>query len=68
MRREHILAVFPESTVNPRMLQSLVGETGARVGAPLYADGLGGDQSDAATYEAMYHHNVSAIVSALAAP
>jgi zinc/manganese transport system substrate-binding protein len=68
MRREHIKAVFPESTVNPRLVRTLVEETGAKIGTPLYADGLGGEGSDAATYEAMYRHNVSAIVSALAAP
>jgi zinc/manganese transport system substrate-binding protein len=68
MRREHIRAVFPESATNPQSMQNLLEETGARIGSALYADGLGPQGSDGATYEAMYRHNVSAIVSALAEP
>jgi zinc/manganese transport system substrate-binding protein len=66
MISEHIRAIFPESTTNPRVVQGLMEETGARLGGALYADGLGPAGSDAATYEAMFRHNVTAIVSGLA--
>jgi zinc/manganese transport system substrate-binding protein len=66
MKSEHVRAFFPESTTNPRVVQGLVEETGATLGGPLYADGLGPPGSDATTYEGMFRHNVTAIVSGLA--
>lgn len=66
IRAEHIRAVFAESSVNPRLIQSVVSETGARLGGALYADGLGLSDSEAATYEGMYRHNIQVIVSQLA--
>jgi len=68
IRRERIRAVFAESSANPRLVANLVEETGVRLGATLYADGLGPAGSGAATYEAMYRHNVLAIVGALSGP
>jgi zinc/manganese transport system substrate-binding protein len=66
VRSEHIRAIFPESTTNPRVVRGLLEETGARLGGVLYADGLGPAGSGAATYGAMFRHNVTAIVSGLA--
>jgi len=68
VRRERIGAVFAESSANPRLVANLLGETGVRLGGPLYADGLGPAGSGAESYEAMYRHNVLAIVGALSAP
>jgi len=68
IRRENIRAVFAESSANPRLVANLVEETGARLGATLYADGLGPAGSGAETYAAMYRHNVLAIVGALSGP
>lgn len=65
LRREHIRAVFAESSVNSALMANLVAETGVQSGGTLYADGLGTADSDAATYEAMVRHNVRTIVSAL---
>ena len=65
IRREHIRAVFAESSVNSTLVANLVAETGVQIGGTLYADGLGTADSDAATYEAMYRHNVRTIVAAL---
>lgn len=65
IRREHIRAVFAESSVNSALVANLVAETGVRLGGSLYADGLGAADSDGATYEAMYRHNVRTIVGAL---
>ncbi|MFI5357918.1 MAG: metal ABC transporter solute-binding protein, Zn/Mn family [Opitutales bacterium] len=65
LRREHIRAVFAESSVNSNLVANLVAETGVRLGGTLCADGLGPADSDAATYEAMYRHNVRTIIDAL---
>lgn len=65
LRREHIRAIFAESSVNSTLVANLVVETHVRLGGTLYADGLGTADSDAATYEAMYRHNVRTIVEAL---
>lgn len=68
IRREGIRAVFAESSANPRLVANLLDETGVRLGGTLYADGLGPPGSGAETYEAMYRHNVIAIVGALTRP
>ncbi len=58
-----VKTIFPESIENPKVLKEITRETGARVGPELYADGLG--EGEAATYEGMYKHNVTAVVDAL---
>lgn len=68
IRGEKIRAVFAESTVNPRLVENLLDETGARLGDTLYGDGLGPPGSGAETYDSMYRHNVLAIVRGLSAP
>jgi zinc/manganese transport system substrate-binding protein len=68
IRRDRIPAIFVESTANPRLVENLLGETGARLGGTLYADGLGPNGSGAETYDSMYRHNVRAIVGALSTP
>jgi len=64
IRREKIKAVFAEVSANPRLIQTIVRETGARLGQPLWGDGLGTEPGNA-TIEAMFRHNLSAIVDAL---
>jgi zinc/manganese transport system substrate-binding protein len=68
IRSRRIRAIFPESTANARTVEGLVDDTGARIGPPLYADGLGPLTGDASTYDAMFRHNVTAIVSSLLGP
>ncbi len=65
IRDNHIRAVFPEDQANPKILQEIVRETGVKLGAPLVADGT---SPAAHTVEAMFRHNVSAIVEALIPP
>jgi len=64
IRRRHIPAIFPESDENSRLAAALARESGARLGTPLYADGLV-PADDGASYDAMYRHNVRAIVAGL---
>jgi zinc/manganese transport system substrate-binding protein len=68
IRAESIRSVFVEAGVNPRLIQTLVEESGAREGGRLFPDGPGGPGSGAEDYFSMYRANVSAIVDGLAAP
>ena len=63
IRGQRVKAVFFESIENPRAVQQISKETGARTGYTLYSDGLG--ESEANTYDSMMRHNVSAIVDGL---
>ena len=65
-----IPAVFIESAVAPRMVQSLVEPCRAQgldlqIGGELYADALGAPDSDAADYAGMIRHNAKTIADAL---
>jgi ABC-type Zn uptake system ZnuABC Zn-binding protein ZnuA/ABC-type Mn2+/Zn2+ transport system permease subunit len=50
IRREHVHAVFPESSLNPRLAEAVARETGARSDLVLYGDTLGPASSPGATY------------------
>lgn len=63
IKAQRVKAIFVESIENPKVLQEITKETGAKVGGELYADGLG--TGEAATYEGMFRHNVRIIVDAL---
>jgi zinc/manganese transport system substrate-binding protein len=63
IRRRHIRAVFVESSVNPSLIETIVEETGCKLGGTLYADGLGPGADG--TYAAMFRHNLTTIVDAL---
>jgi zinc/manganese transport system substrate-binding protein len=63
IRKQHVKAIFLESTLNPKVSVEITRESGAKIGGTLYADGLG--PGDAATYEGMIRHNVGTIVDAL---
>ena len=58
-----VKAIFAESIENPKVLEELTRETGAKIGGVLYADGLG--EGKTGTYEGMVRHNVTTIVGAL---
>lgn len=63
IKEQRVKAIFTEEFNNPKVLQEITRETGARLGGELYADGLA--QGDARTFEGMYRHNVTTIVQAL---
>jgi len=62
IRREHVKAVFPETSVNAKLAQAIAGETGASAGYRLYGDTLGPHGSRGATYLAMEQANADAMV------
>ncbi len=63
LKKQKVKAVFAEAIQNPKILEEITRETGAKLGGSLYADGLG--EGPASTYDGMYRHNVTTIVDAL---
>ena len=66
IRTAQIPAVFLENISDPRLIQRIAAETGARVGGTLYSDSLTAEKGDAPTYIDMVRHNIKALTSALA--
>jgi ABC-type Zn uptake system ZnuABC Zn-binding protein ZnuA len=62
IRREHVKAVFAESSVKPDVEEALAREAGARIGRALWADTLGPKGSDGATYIDSIASNTAALV------
>jgi ABC-type Zn uptake system ZnuABC Zn-binding protein ZnuA/ABC-type Mn2+/Zn2+ transport system permease subunit len=65
IRREHVRAVFPESSLNRRLADTIARETGATSHDTLYGDTLGPAGSAGATYLSMEQANADAIVRGL---
>jgi zinc/manganese transport system substrate-binding protein len=66
MKSRNVKAVFFENMVDPRLVEQIAHDGGGVVGGTLYADALSSPQGPAATYEAMFRHNVAALKRALA--
>jgi zinc/manganese transport system substrate-binding protein len=62
IRRERVQAVFPESSLNPKLAEAIARQTGARSDLTLYGDTLGPPGSDGETYLGMERHNADAMV------
>jgi ABC-type Zn uptake system ZnuABC Zn-binding protein ZnuA len=62
IRRERVRAVFPESSLPPRLARAIAERTGAQVGGTLYADTLGPAGSPGATYLGAMAANADALV------
>ena len=65
IRREKIAAVFLENVSDPRLIERIAKETGAKIGDKLYSDALSGSGGPAATYIDMMRHNIRAFSAAL---
>jgi len=63
IKARKVKAIFAENIENPKVLEQITNETGAKPGGVLYADGLG--SGPAGTYEGMMKSNVATIVEAL---
>jgi zinc/manganese transport system substrate-binding protein len=66
IKASKIPAVFLENISDPRLIQRISAETGARVGGTLFSDSLSDEKGDAPTYIDMVRHNIKALASALA--
>lgn len=67
VKAEKVPAVFLENVTNPRLVEQIAKESGAKIGGRLYSDALSKADGPAATYIAMMKHNISQIEKALAA-
>jgi zinc/manganese transport system substrate-binding protein len=68
IRREKAPAVFLENISDPRLMQRIAQETGAKIGGTLFSDQLSPPGGPAATYIEMMEHNISELKQALIAP
>lgn len=66
IRAEKVRAVFLENISDPRMMEQISKESGARIGGKLYSDALSAPNGEAPTYLDMMRHNLSVLTAALA--
>jgi ABC-type Zn uptake system ZnuABC Zn-binding protein ZnuA/ABC-type Mn2+/Zn2+ transport system permease subunit len=64
IRSEHVKAVFPESSLSPKLAETIASQTGAQVGQDLYGDTLGPEGSSGDTYLKMEAANAEAMFQA----
>jgi zinc/manganese transport system substrate-binding protein len=57
-----VKAIFPESSINPKLAKAIASQTGASANYTLYGDTLGPSGSDGATYLSMEQANANAMV------
>jgi ABC-type Zn uptake system ZnuABC Zn-binding protein ZnuA len=62
VEREHVKAIFPESSLSPKVAEAIARQTGASADHTLYGDSLGPQGSDGATYLSMEEANADAMV------
>ncbi len=66
IRREKIRTLFVENITDPRLIEQIARETGARIGGQLYSDALSAPAGPAGTYVAMMRHNTRLLTEAMA--
>ena len=65
IKAEKVPAVFLENVTDPRLLDQIARETGAKIGGTLYSDALSDQKGPAATYLDMFRHNAATLSAAL---
>lgn len=65
IRTQKIPAVFLENIADPRLLQQIAAETGAKIGGTIYSDSLSPAKGPAATYIDLMRHNAREFQRAL---
>ncbi|WP_127088598.1 metal ABC transporter substrate-binding protein [Aquabacter cavernae] len=65
IKAQKVPAVFLENVTNPKLVDRIAKESGAKVGGTLYSDALSDDKGPAATYIDMMQSNVRELSSAL---
>lgn len=66
VRENKVAGLFMENISDPRAIERIAAETGARVGGKLYSDALSPPDGPAATYLDLMRHNTRQIVGAIA--
>jgi len=65
IKAQKIPAVFLENVTDPRLVQGIASESGAKIGGTLYSDALSPPDGPAATYIEMMHNNIQQLTEAL---
>ena len=65
IRKLRVPAVFLENVSDPRLMQQIAKESGAKIGGTLYSDALSDEKGPAATYIDMMRNNVREFSAAL---
>ncbi len=65
LKAQRVRALFVENISDPRLVERIARETGARVGGTLYSDALSAPGTPAGTYLGMMSHNASTLLAAL---
>lgn len=65
IRRDRVPAVFLENISDPRQMEQIARESGARIGGKVYSDALSGPDGSAPTYIDMMRANVRAFAASL---
>ncbi|OYX88554.1 MAG: ABC transporter substrate-binding protein [Azorhizobium sp. 35-67-5] len=65
IKSQKVPAVFLENVTNPKLVDRIAKESGAKVGGTLYSDALSDDKGPAPTYIDMMQSNVQKLSSAL---
>jgi zinc/manganese transport system substrate-binding protein len=65
IRTGKIPAVFLENISDPRLMNRISAETGAKIGGTLVSDSLTDEKGEASSYIELVRHNIKALMSAL---
>ncbi|PHY07745.1 MAG: metal ABC transporter substrate-binding protein [Alcaligenaceae bacterium] len=65
IKKNKVSAIFTENISDPRVLERIAKDSGAKVGGMLYADALTEPGTSADTYLKMFQHNVTTIVQGI---
>ena len=65
IRRERIRAIFIENMSDPRLIQQIAKESGAKVGGRLFSDALSAADGPASSYLDMVRYNTNIIIDSL---
>ena len=65
IRKQKIPAVFMENVNDPRMMEQIAKESGAKIGGRLFSDALTDEKGPAPSYIEMMRHNIHQLATAL---
>lgn len=67
IRRDGVRAIFVENISDPRLIERIAQESGARIGGTLYSDALSKPDGPAPTYLKLIEHNARSLAAVLQA-
>jgi len=65
VREQRVRALFVENISDPRLLERIAREGGARIGGRLYSDALSAPDGPAGTYLKLFEHNANTLAEAM---